>query len=164
VRVYSRADGQGKGAVIRYRDDEHVTVTDLDGKPLFYRRFDAGPEGGFRVFLWYAANKTQAPWANAIEHGRWSIGAGDKLVNLYIASSEEQVKDLLAYDLGCGLRVWRAIFSKWGYIPTGIGAGDWDRFSDSGGYAHLLSAASQWLLHLDGRGDWETHRVPAIER
>jgi hypothetical protein len=161
LRIYSGADGKGNGAGIRFRGDENVTVTDRDGKPLLYRRFDAGGEGGFRVFLPYAARNPQMPWANGIEHGRWSIAVGDTCVNLYLASSEAQVKDWLAYDLGCGLRVWRTIFRTWGYIPTGIGAGDWDRFSDSGGCAHLLSAASQWLLVLDGRRDWQLHRVPA---
>ncbi len=29
-----------------------------------------------------------------------------------------------------------------------------------GGYAHPLSAASQWLLHLEGKRDWEVHGLP----
>ena len=38
-----------------------------------------------------------------------------------------------------------------------------DELSDTGGYAHLISAASQWLLYLDGKKDWQTHRIPAAE-
>lgn len=29
-----------------------------------------------------------------------------------------------------------------------------------GGYAHLLSAAAQWLIHLEGKRDWEVHGLP----
>jgi hypothetical protein len=163
LKVCSRPDGQGTAATIRFKGDQELSVTGDDGKPLMYRRFDAGPDGGFRAFLYFAVRKEQSAWASGIEHGRWSVESGGKVVNLYLASAAEQVKDWLAHDLGCGLRVWREIFRGRGYIPTGIGAGEWDQFSDSGGYAHLISAASQWLLCLDGRKDWETHRVPELE-
>ena len=162
IKICARPDGKGTWALLRYRGEEGVTVTHEGEKPLMFRRFDAGPDGSFRVFLPFAQYKPQSPWANGIEHGRFSIEAGGKRVNIYPASAEEQVRDLLAYDLGCGLRVWQEIFRTWGYIPTAVGAGDWDRYSDSGGYGHLLSAASQWLLYLDGRKDWETHRVPKV--
>ena len=66
-------------------------------------------------------------------------------------------------ELGEGLATWRAIFKEKRYIPTGLGAGDWDRFSDSGGYAHLIAAGAQWLHVLEGKRDWETHRVPAVK-
>ena len=54
-----------------------------------------------------------------------------------------------------------AIFKAKGYIPTGIGAGNtgagfpWEELSDTGGYAHLITAASQWLFYLEGKRDWE---------
>jgi len=55
----------------------------------------------------------------------------------------------------------RPIFREKDYIPTGMNAGFiWDDLSDSGGYAHLISAAAQWLLCLQGRNDWEMHNVP----
>ncbi|HEY3492738.1 MAG TPA: hypothetical protein VGK43_07280, partial [Solirubrobacterales bacterium] len=56
-------------------------------------------------------------------------------------------------------------FKTRGYIPTGLGAGNcgagfhWDELSDTGGYAHLISAASQWLMYLEGKCDWELHGV-----
>jgi len=54
--------------------------------------------------------------------------------------------------------------SHLGYIPCGINSwGFWDRVSDSGGYAHLVSAAAQWLLYLDQKNDWELHNYPAWE-
>ena len=34
---------------------------------------------------------------------------------------------------------------------------DWDRFSDSGGYAHLISAAAQYLFYAQHKRDWEIH-------
>jgi hypothetical protein len=37
----------------------------------------------------------------------------------------------------------------------------WDRYSDTGGYAHLISATAQYLLLLDGKNDWEMQKVPA---
>lgn len=40
----------------------------------------------------------------------------------------------------------------------------WDELSDTGGYAHLISAACQWLLYLEGKNDWAVHQVPGIER
>jgi len=56
------------------------------------------------------------------------------------------------------------IFDNLRYIPCGINSwGFWDRVSDSGGYAHLVSAAAQWLLYLDRKNDWELHNYPAWE-
>ena len=162
IRVHARPDGKGSAAVIRYHGDQDVRVENDQDEPLFYRRYDAGPSGGFVLFLPYTVVKQQKPWANGIEHGRYSVRAGDDTVNLYLASPEAQVKDWLAHDLGRGLRVWQAIFRQYGYVPTGIGAGDWDRYSDSGGYAHLISAAAEWLLYLDGKADWAVHNVPAV--
>jgi len=74
----------------------------------------------------------------------------------------------LERELGGGLRTWEAIFDKYGYIPTGIGCHSilpgvvWDKFSDSGGCAHLLSAAAGWLMCLEKKNDWELHRVPKL--
>jgi len=80
--------------------------------------------------------------------------------------TQEQVVRWLERELGSGLRTWESIFAAYGYIPTGIGcqtilAGTkWDAFSDTGGYAHLISAAAQWILFLDGKRDWDVHRLP----
>ena len=35
-----------------------------------------------------------------------------------------------------------------------------DNFSDTGGYAHLISATAQYILLLDGKKDWETLKMP----
>lgn len=82
--------------------------------------------------------------------------------------TREQVARWLERELGGGLRTWEAVFDEYGYVPTGIGCqtvfGEttWDAFSDTGGYAHLISAAAQWILHLDGKQDWEAHHIPRL--
>jgi hypothetical protein len=110
----------------------------------------------FEVALPFAVAKDQKWWANGVEFGIYPLvcnGAGRRFV---LASREADVKAALERELAGGLRTWMAVFDAKGFIPTGMGAGgDWDKFSDSGGYAHLLSAASQYLLLLDGKRDWE---------
>jgi hypothetical protein len=161
IAIHAAPDGKGSAALVRYRGDQDVRVANDRGEPLFYRRFDAGPDGGFLVFIPYTMVKEQLkPWANGIEHSVLSVRADGETINLYLASSAAQVRGWLAYELGLGLRTWQAIWRERGYIPTGIGAGDWDRYSDSGGYAHLISAASQWLLYLEGKQDWRVHNLP----
>jgi hypothetical protein len=89
--------------------------------------------------------------------------------NYFPAESAAEVRVALERELGGGLRTWEAIFKARGYIPTGLGAGNcgagfaWDELSDTGGYAHLISAASQWLLYLEGKRDWEVQAVPPRE-
>jgi len=84
-------------------------------------------------------------------------------------SSEAQVRKWLERELGAGLGTWREIFNRYGYIPTGVGAGSmgggfaWEEYSDTGGYAHLISAGSQWLLYLDGKRDWELQNAPVVK-
>ena len=83
------------------------------------------------------------------------------------ALDEKEVRKRLMRELSGGLRTWKAIFEAYGYIPTGIGCQTaisgvkWDSFSDTGGYAHLISAASQWIFCLEGKQDWKVHRLPS---
>jgi len=66
------------------------------------------------------------------------------------------VEATLTRELSGGLRTWEAIFDAYGYIPTSLHRGEpWDHFSDSGGYAHLINAAAQWILLQQGKADWE---------
>lgn len=82
--------------------------------------------------------------------------------------SREQVAKWLERELGGGLRTWEAVFEEYGYVPTGIGCQTvladtkWDAFPDAGGYAHLISAAAQWILHSQGKRDWEVHDIPRL--
>jgi hypothetical protein len=69
---------------------------------------------------------------------------------------ESEVRRSLDRELHGGLRTWEAIFDAYGYIPTSLHRGaPWDYLSDSGGYAHLISAASQALLLSENKNDWE---------
>lgn len=115
------------------------------------------------VTIPYTITKGQGRWGNGLELGRYSIRVGKETRNFVFASSESQVKSVLERELAMGLRVWEAIFAAKGFIPTGMGAGgDWDKFSDSGGYAHLISAASQYRIWKAKKRDWELHNVPKV--
>ncbi len=76
------------------------------------------------------------------------------------AAGETEVRRALERELGGGLRTWEAVFNEWGYIPSGIDCqsavpgAPYDRFSDTGGYAHLIQSAMQWIRHLRGERDW----------
>ena len=77
------------------------------------------------------------------------------------AHLHKDVKAWLERESGAGLRTWESVFDAFGYIPTGLGCNSalpgmaWDELSDNGGYAHLISAAAQWLTWLEGKRDWE---------
>lgn len=164
LKIFSRPDGEGAFAEIAIRDGK-LSVANNAGETLLFTG-DAQTNDGrvtFSLRLPYTVCKGQKLWTNGVEHGRYSLAVGDARRNLYLASEEADVRAVLERQLGAGLRVWRAIFRQYGYIPTGINAGaDWEFYSDSGGYAHLISAAAQWLLYLDGRNDWQVHHVPKI--
>jgi hypothetical protein len=77
------------------------------------------------------------------------------------ADFHQDLQAWLEREAGTGLRTWESVLDAYGYIPTGLGCNNaapgfpWDEFSDTGGYAHLISAAAQWLTWLDGQRDWE---------
>ena len=165
VRVFSRPDATGTHAVLTVKKGAKPVAVNDRGDALI---LDGGcwpREQGFAfsVVLPYTMAKGQKRWANGVEHGRYSIQVGQETRNLYLASREQDVKAWLEHELAGGLRTWEAIFNEVGYIPTGIGTGRfWDGYSDSGGYAHLVSAAAQWLLCLEGKNDWDLHNIPRV--
>lgn len=164
LKVFSRPEGQGSFVYVPFEKGPPVH-NDRDEKVMAHDYHFGPGESSFRfeVVLPYAVVPGQKFWANGVEHGRYSVQFGDERRNFYLASPEEQVKARLEHELAGGLRTWAAILDEKGYIPTGIGAGaDWDHFSDSGGYAHLIAAAAQWLLVLDGQNDWQQHHVPPV--
>ena len=133
-----------------------------DGKPEDLRSQRKGPGGKPRPI-----GSRFGP-QNMICCG-WALQALREYPDLLEKHPQPELRDAkasLERELGGGLRTWEAIFKEYGYIPTGIGAGgaggvyQWENFSDTGGYAHLISAATQWIFYLEGRRDWEQHRVP----
>ncbi len=168
VKVFSRPDLQGsyasitqnKGGTDEAVSDKGEALAVLVSKPT------KEPFSQFGFTLPYTLSKAQKPWANIIEQGRFSAQANETTHNFFASSPAAKVKADLERELGHGLRTWQALFKEKGYIPTGLGAGGmgggyaWDDMSDAGGYAHLLSAAAQWLLHLEGKRDWEIHQIP----
>jgi hypothetical protein len=170
IKLFSRPDAAGSSAILAIKAGEPIKAVNdrgqllqLDGQAQYL-----SGELRFNLRLPYTVAKNQKPWANGIEHGRYSIQIGGHRRNLYLASSESQVQHWLEHELAGGLRTWEAVFDAMGYIPTGIGANSvlpgvvWDRFSDAGGYAHLVSASAQWLLYLDHKNDWDKHQLPVI--
>jgi hypothetical protein len=165
LKLFSRPDGQGRHAIVTLRKDKNSEAVN-DRDETLRSKIDITPaHDGFRFALElpYGVVKGQKFWVNGVEFGRYSVQIGDERRNFYLASPEKQVKARLEHELAGGLRTWEAIFNQMGYIPTGLDAGaDWEHFSDSGGYAHLLSAAAQWLLVLDGKNDWEQHHISLL--
>jgi hypothetical protein len=170
VKVFSRPDGKGSHAIITIKAGGEIAAVNEGGEAIVLdgRASAAGDGTAFGFRLRYRVVKGQKQWANGVEYGRYSIQVGNdldgwKTRNFYLASAEGQVKAWLERELGGGLRTWEAIFNEKGYIPTSIGSTyDWDKYSDTGAYAHLLSAAAQWLLCLQGKNDWEMHNIPSV--
>jgi hypothetical protein len=163
LTISAPPDGKGGRAVITITTDGVSAVDGTGGKLAIDGRATPakGEPTAFQFVLPYTIVKDQKPWANGIELGRYTITVGKESKTFVLASTEKQVRDALEKELAGGLRTWEAIFETKGYIPTGLGAGgDWDKFSDTGGYAHLVSAASQYILWKQKKRDWETHAVP----
>ncbi|HVE40442.1 MAG TPA: hypothetical protein VNM14_11170 [Planctomycetota bacterium] len=158
-RIFAQPDAKGPWAEVTVQKNGASAVNDA-GEALKVEAKIDGPT--FDVTLPYTVVKDQKPWANGLEQYRYTVAVGDATRTFYLASSEDQVKEALTKELGEGLRTWRTVLDEKGYIPTGDGPG-WNQFSDTGGYAHLISAASQWILFLEGKRDWEVHKFPRPE-
>ena len=181
ITLYSQSDSAGAHAILTIREDGTVTAKNNSGELLVHEAKIVSRDEGFifEIRLPYTIVKQQKKWANGIEHGRYSVRVGESGRNFYLLSTEQpvakrrgeavvQVKESLLKELVGGLHTWRRIFKEKGYIPTGIGASkvadtEWDSLSDAGGYAHLIAAASQYLLYLDDKFDWEEEGIPEVK-
>ncbi len=146
-----------------------------DGKPEDYRSDRKGPNKGPRPIgsRFGPQNMVVTGWAlqamkafpDALKEAESKLGADDARAKPLRSAD---VKGALERELGRGLRTWAAIFKEKGYIPTGMGAGSmgggytWEDMSDTGGYAHLISACAEWLIYLDGKRDWEIQNLPVV--
>jgi hypothetical protein len=156
----------------------------VDGKPMDLRSERKGPNRGPRPVgsRFGPQNMICCGWgieALQAHPGLWEKALADfggKSLPLLDKANPQQppgfwktspgVEKWLRQELGGGLRTWEAVFDQYGYIPTGLGGGsvvpghNWDDFSDTGGYAHLIGAGAQWLYVLEGKRDWEQLHLP----
>ena len=167
IDVIPRPDVKGPFATVTLAEGRPVAAVNDKGQALrvsgtLEKRLSNG-HVPFRVELPFSVNKDQKPWGNGVELGWYAIRVKETKTAT-LASPGDQVRKSVERELAAGLRTWEAIFDAKGYIPTGLNAGgDWDKFSDSGGYAHLIAAAAQYLLLLDGKADWDTHAPPTFK-
>lgn len=159
LRVYGQPEAKGSFADLTVKKDGCVATNDK-GEALKVESKMEGPT--FDVTIPYTVVKDQKAWMNGIEHFRSSIACGETTRTFTLASTEAAVVEALTRELGEGLRTWRKVLDEKGYIPTGSGP-SWSQFSDAGGYAHLLSAGAQWLIYIEGKRDWELHRIPRMD-
>jgi hypothetical protein len=160
IKLFSQPEAQGGHITISIKRDNQASVLNEKGETLqFNHRAIPNPGGfAFGVQIPYLLNPGQKSWFNVVEHGRYSLQVGEARRNLYFASRERGVTAWLDVELNRGLQTWNAIFKEKGFIPSGLGTGqEFDRLSDSGGYAHLISAGAQWLLYQDRRTDWQVN-------
>jgi hypothetical protein len=146
-----------------------TSISFIDGKPEHLRSQRKGPRGGpIPVGSRFGPqNMAVCGWALQAIKQDPSIAEQVKSTTAAVLGKpvpHPDVQKWLERELGGGLRTWEAILNEYGYIPTGIGCQSampgvlWDEFSDNGGYAHLISAAAQWIQYLEGRQDWNAWR------
>ncbi len=148
----------------------------VNGKPADTRSQRKGPAGRPRPIGSRFGPQNMVVMGWALQALRAHPGLWDTAkkaitkANYFPPENEADIRAALERELGGGLRTWQAIFQSKGYIPTGIGAGGtgagfpWDDISDTGGYAHLIGAAAQWIFLLEGKTDWASQRVPEPQR
>lgn len=113
----------------------------------------AGDGFAFEVKLPYTmSGPKQVLWANALENTRLSVRAGEQTRDLYVQSTEERAVRFLCRQIEGSFSHWKQVFDEKGHIIDGNQGFDW---SESGGYAHLLTALSTYLMYLDGKCVWE---------
>jgi hypothetical protein len=171
IELFGRPSAGGTGGAVvkvaRNGAKPTADVIDAQGAPLVFTPVVAqkGDLLAFDVTIPFSVAKAQRPWMNGVECGRYSLRVGPHERNFTLASPEAQVKRGLERELAGGLRTWEGIFDETGFVPSGIGTRNhFDRFSDTGGYAHLISAAAQYVIHLEGKRDWERQDFPKTSR
>lgn len=131
----------------------------LEATTMISRRGNGTPTYFLRIPYTVVGHK--AGWMNVVEWGQFTVKAGERSRGVIVRSAQTSVATVLQQELAGGLRTWEAIFDEYGFIPTGMGSNaEKDRFSDTGGYAHLISATAEYLFLLEGKKDWEAQRIP----
>jgi len=169
MEIFTQPNSAGRRAAVRLQKGGVCDArNDRGDRLLCDAKVLAAAEGfQFEIRLPYTVVKHQGEWATGIEHGRYSIRAGQASRNLHLVSTEQQVQAWLRRELVEGLYNWNRLFRQFGYIPNAYGANvnrfagvRHDKISENGGYAHLITAAAQYLLYLEGKNDWENAKYP----
>lgn len=162
-KIFSKPDGNGKWIKIDINKD--IKIENKNGERIV---FDYKMENNvFEIKTPFQICKHQKEFLTCVEHGRYSVEIDNKILNFYTMTSEKEIKEELLKELENGINTWKKIFEKKGYIPTGIGTssnpvGRWEDFSDTGGYAHLIGACSQYLLFLEGKKYWQEIKIDEV--
>jgi hypothetical protein len=130
-RLHAQPDAKGSWAEVTVAGGEASAVNDAGDALKIESKVDGST---FELTIPYTDRKEQKPWANGLEHHRYSVSASGASPNFYLRRAKEQVQAALLRELGEGLRTWRAVLDEKGYHSTGDGSG-WNQFSDTGGYA-----------------------------
>ncbi len=164
IELLAQPDAERPAAAIEIGPSGVARVENAEGKRLIHQAKVSPSDGGFAFELRipFTVVKGQETWLNGVEHGRYAVRLGDANRSFYLLSSEEQVRKALQRELVGGLASWRAVFRELGYLPIAHGKTNiWtfrgtrvNKISESGGYAHLIKAAAQYLLYQQGKRDW----------
>jgi len=169
ITLFSQPDAQGRSATFQIDKSGTVRAANNEGAELLHKAKVVARGDGFdfEVRLPYTVVKEQAAWLTGIEHGRYSVRIGAGVRNLYFLSTEDQVQRALHRELVDGLANWREVWRREGFIAVALGERAWkyndtrvNKVSDLGGYAHLVKAAAEYLLYLDGKSDWQSKAPP----
>ncbi|MDP3941799.1 MAG: carbohydrate binding domain-containing protein [bacterium] len=174
LMIYARADGVTLGATITIDGTGNVIAKGRNGTDDLIVTKATGTANGreqLELAIPFTVVKTQKPWANAVDDSRLSLkGANGQLKTLFFLSSPETVRAIFEKELIEGLRFWEFVLTDWKMIPAGFYPQDgknglWsgnkspDGFSDTGGYAGVINAASMYKEYLDSENDWDLYKT-----
>jgi hypothetical protein len=165
ITITQVLDSKRVGCDLIIKDDGMLEARNFAGV-LLGGKYSATLDGGNRIIdcvIPTTVVKAQSPWMNSIELEKYSIKIDGDEAEFILASRQADVVKSLELEVAGGIFNWSRIFATKGFIPTGIETGaDWDHYSDTGGYAHLISACAQYLNYLEGKKDWEVLRIPTL--
>ena len=165
ISIMQISDSKRFGCDLIIKDDGNLEARSFAGV-LLSGKISATLNGGNRTIdcvIPTTVNKAQSPWMNCIELEKYAIKIEGDEVEFILASSQADVVKSLEKEVAEGIFNWSKVFATKGFIPTALETGsDWDHYSDTGGYAHLISACAQYLNYLEGKKDWELLRIPIL--
>ncbi len=167
--VYCDKSAEARKITIHIKKSGNVEVFNHDNQPMLadIKYMNRAGKNTIEVQIPYQIAKEQAAWTTAVESGYLSIGDQSKRIDLFTLSGEDRIYRNFLDKIEGGIAVWHKVFKTLGYIPTGflyypeitadidVQAKWMAEKADSGGYAHLISACSQYLIYQSGRRDWQ---------